>query len=70
MLETQSGIGLITVVEAGRTLALATGELKLKPNRKHLEEFEQARWNLNRFAMGLSPKDVAVTDCPVRWTDN
>lgn len=65
----ESGIGLITVVEAGRTLALATGELRAKPSREHLEEFEQARWNLNRFAMGLSPRDVVISDCPVAWDD-
>lgn len=69
MLATESGVGLITVVEAGRTLALATGELRSKPSSEHLEEFEQARWNLNRFAMGLSERDVAVSDCPVTWTD-
>lgn len=68
MLETQSGIGWITVIEDGRTLALATGELRSKPSREHLAEFEQAIWNINRFAMGLSEKDVAVTDCP--WTDD
>lgn len=68
-LETEFDIGLITVVEAGRTLALATRELRYRPNREHLEEFQQAHWNLNRFAMGLSPRDVAVDDCPRKWTD-
>src|SRR3989344_8438544 len=69
MVETGFGIGLITVVEAGRTLALATGQLRSKPSREYLAEFEQARWNLNRFAVGLSPRDVEVLDCPINWTD-
>ena len=72
MIETQpgTGIGLITVVEAGRTLALATGELRTKPSRERLKEFEKARWDFNRFAMGLSSRDVAVSDCPVTWSDS
>lgn len=70
MLETESGVGLITVVTAGRTLALATGELRSKPNREHLVEFEQARWNLNRIAMELGPRDVEVSYCPDTWTDD
>lgn len=69
MLETQSGIGLITVVEAGRTLASATGQFVAQPNREHLKELEQARWNVNRFPMGLSERDVVVPDVPLTWDD-
>lgn len=69
MLETQSGVGLITVVEAGRTLVLAAAALKHKPNRTSLAEFQKAHWDLNRHAMGLSKIDVAVDDCPENWTD-
>jgi|SRR3989344_2269639 len=70
MLEIESGVGLITIVTAGRTLALATADLNCKLNRTNLAEFQKAHWGLNRFAMGLSERDVAVDDCPVTWTDD
>ncbi len=53
------------IVTAGRSLALALVEYRAKPtNPERLWNFQEAHWNLNRFAMGLSPRDVKVLDCP------
>lgn len=68
MLETESGIGNVTIVTAGYTLALATAELRKTPaSPQRSWEFQTALWNLNRHAMDVSQRDVVVGDCP--WTE-
>lgn len=68
MLETESGIGNVTIVTAGHSLALATAELRKSPaSPQRLWEFQNAFWDLNRHAMGVSQRDVVVADCP--WTE-
>lgn len=69
MLETDSGIGIVTIVTVGHSLALATAELRKSPaSPQRSWEFQTALWDLNRHAMGVSQRDVVVGDCP--WSED
>lgn len=54
-----------TVVTAGRSLALALAEYRSHPTSlERLWDFQEAHWKLNRFAMGLSERDIVISDIP------
>ena len=65
MLEAKTDVVSPVVVNAWHTSELALLAYKKNPtNPERLYNFQEARWGLNRFAMGLSKADVAVDDCP------
>ena len=67
MVSVESKVDVPAIVTAGRTSALALAayrEDRTSPER--FWNFQEAHWDLNRFAMGLPKSDVAVSDVP--WT--
>lgn len=54
-----------TIVTAGRSLALALAEYRSHPtNPGRLYDFQEAHWKLNGLAMGLSKRDIVISDVP------
>lgn len=65
MVSVESKIDVPTIVTAGRTLALALTEYRIKPTSpERLWNFQEAHWSFNRLAAGLSKSDVVVDDVP------
>lgn len=65
MVNTETRIDAPAVVTAGRSLAIALAEYRAKPTSpERLWNFQEAHWNLNRFAMGLPKSDVIISTVP------
>lgn len=61
----ETRVDVPTIVTAGRTFELALAEHRAEPTSpERLWNLQEAHWALNSWVMGLSPRDVAVQDCP------